>query len=70
LSKESYQMPIKRLELSEIRHRVQNRTLGAAEGEERSPPTVYVATLTVVEIIYSLTGVNMSKISWNDCVLI
>jgi hypothetical protein len=64
-------MPIKRLELSEIRHRVQNRNVGAAEEEERSPPTtVFVATLPVVEIIYSLTGVDMSKISRKRCVLI
>jgi len=56
-------MPIKRFELPEIRHRVQNRTVGAAEGEERTPPTtVLVATLPVVEI-YRLTRGNTSKIS-------
>jgi len=64
-------MPIKRLELPEIRHRVQNRTAGAAEGEERTPPTtVLVATFPVVEITYNLIGDDKSKISWKGCVLI
>jgi len=64
-------MPIKRLELPEIRHLVQNRTVGAAEGEERTPPTtVLVATLPVAEIIHNLIGDDKSKISWKGRVLI
>jgi len=54
-----------RLELLEIRHRVQNRTVGAAEGEERTPQT----TVLGVETTYNLIADDKSKISWKGCVL-